>query len=67
MIDCLDGTNACINGQFAQCVSGAFVTTSCGPTLQCFALPLVNSAGTSITCTTQADAEARIGGSVTGN
>jgi len=57
---CTEGTNACVNGDFAQCVSGQFVTTSCGSTLTCAALPLVNSAGTSITCTTTSDAESRI-------
>ena len=43
---CESGTNACIDGKFAQCVNGAFVTTSCGDGLTCVALPLVNSAGT---------------------
>ncbi|KLO18041.1 hypothetical protein SCHPADRAFT_886494 [Schizopora paradoxa] len=57
---CQAGENACVNGQFAQCVGGSFVLESCAATTQCFALPLVNSAGTSITCTTQSDAESRI-------
>ncbi|KAI0261333.1 hypothetical protein BC834DRAFT_896222 [Gloeopeniophorella convolvens] len=58
---CTAGQEACIDGQFAQCDNGKFVTTSCGPApLQCVVLPLVNSAGTSITCDTKADAEARI-------
>jgi hypothetical protein len=58
---CEVGENACIGTQFAQCVNGKFVTTSCGPDpLTCAALPLVNSPGTSITCTTTADAESRI-------
>ncbi|KAG2142902.1 uncharacterized protein EDB93DRAFT_598676 [Suillus bovinus] len=57
---CTGGTNACINGAFAQCVGGSYVTQSCGSGLICAALPLVNSAGTSITCTTNADALARI-------
>ncbi|KIK47907.1 hypothetical protein CY34DRAFT_798775 [Suillus luteus UH-Slu-Lm8-n1] len=56
---CTSG-NACINGEFAQCVNGQYVLTSCGPGLMCAALPLVNSAGTSITCTTQADVNSRI-------
>lgn len=51
---------ACVGGGFAQCVGGKFQVTSCGATLTCAALPLVNKAGTSITCTTQADALARI-------
>jgi hypothetical protein len=54
------GENACVNGGFAQCVGGKFAVTECSPTLICAALPLVNSRGTSITCTTQADALARI-------
>ncbi|KAH7926423.1 hypothetical protein BV22DRAFT_1032919 [Leucogyrophana mollusca] len=57
---CTAGENACVNGSFAQCVSGSFVLQSCGSGLTCAALPLVNSAGTSITCTTTSDAEARI-------
>ncbi|KIM62460.1 hypothetical protein SCLCIDRAFT_1215043 [Scleroderma citrinum Foug A] len=57
---CTDGKNACVQGSFAQCVSGSFVLESCGATLTCAALPLVNSAGTSITCTTLSQAEARI-------
>ncbi|CAA7265120.1 unnamed protein product [Cyclocybe aegerita] len=59
---CTAGENACVNGSFAQCVNGSFVLTSCGAGggLTCAALPLVNKAGTSITCTTRADAEARI-------
>ena len=43
-----------------MCVNGAFVNMGCGATLQCFALPLVNKAGTSLACTTQDDAAARI-------
>ncbi|KAG6910043.1 hypothetical protein DXG01_013767 [Tephrocybe rancida] len=58
---CTTGDLACINGAFAQCDNGKFVITSCGPSpLTCAALPLVNKAGTSITCTTEADAAARI-------
>jgi len=57
---CQAGQNACVNGGFAQCVNGKFAITQCAGGLQCFALPLVNSAGTSITCTTTADKNARI-------
>ncbi|GLB41792.1 putative carbohydrate-binding module family 19 protein [Lyophyllum shimeji] len=57
---CNDGENACVNGGFAQCVNGKFVTTQCSGGLTCAALPLVNKPGTSITCTTAADAAARI-------
>lgn len=52
--------SACIGKQFAQCVNGKFVLTPCSGGLQCFALPLVNSRGTSITCDTEADAQSRI-------
>ncbi|THH07938.1 hypothetical protein EW145_g3041 [Phellinidium pouzarii] len=57
---CTTGENACVNSQFAQCVSGKFVLQSCGSGLICAALPLVNSAGTSITCATQSDVDSRI-------
>ncbi|KAJ3527448.1 hypothetical protein NM688_g8125 [Phlebia brevispora] len=57
---CNPGQNACIQGAFAQCVNGQFVTFPCAGGLTCVALPLVNSAGTSITCDTEADAETRI-------
>ncbi|KAG0694588.1 hypothetical protein DFH29DRAFT_859506 [Suillus ampliporus] len=57
---CTEGTDACVNGAFAQCVGGKYVTQSCGSSLTCAALPLVNSPGTSITCTTNSDALARI-------
>jgi hypothetical protein len=57
---CSEGEDACVNDQFAQCVGGKFVFSSCGAGAVCRALPLVNSAGTSVTCTTEAMAEARI-------
>jgi len=57
---CTDGEQACVQGQFAQCVGGTFQLTPCSAPLQCFALPLDNKPGTSTTCDTQADAEARI-------
>ena len=60
MILCAEGDQACIDGGFAMCVSGAFVNVGCGTGTQCFALPLVNSAGTSLACTTQDDAASRI-------
>ncbi|KIM31233.1 hypothetical protein M408DRAFT_327494 [Serendipita vermifera MAFF 305830] len=56
---CTVGQNACINGNFAQCPFGSFVTTGCSGGTVCFALPLVNKAGTSITCTTNDDANRR--------
>lgn len=43
---CTAGENACINGAFAQCVGGTFLSTPCAGGLTCVALPLVNSAGT---------------------
>ena len=55
--------NACIGGKFAQCDGGKFVLTPCSGGLQCFALPLVLSRGTSITCDTEADALSRISAS----
>ncbi|KAI0291891.1 hypothetical protein BC826DRAFT_1021544 [Russula brevipes] len=56
---CNDGENACVGGNFAQCVGGKFAaTTPCSAGLKCVALPLVNSRGTSITCDTQSDADA---------
>ncbi|KAI1784686.1 hypothetical protein LXA43DRAFT_901204 [Ganoderma leucocontextum] len=57
---CKGGEDACVNDQFAQCVNGKFTLTSCAGGLICAALPLVNSAGTSVTCTTAADRDARI-------
>lgn len=61
---CQTGDQACIRGtDFAQCVGGKFVTTACAASLGCFALPLVNSPGTSLACTTQVDAESRIAAS----
>lgn len=56
--------NACVKGEFAQCVNGKFAVTGCAGGLKCFALPLVNSVGTSITCDTPEDAAARMGISV---
>ncbi|KAF7796704.1 hypothetical protein EIP86_007887 [Pleurotus ostreatoroseus] len=57
---CTSGENACIQGAFAQCSNGQFVSFPCSGGLTCVALPLVNSPGTSVTCDTEADAEARI-------
>ena len=58
---CTEGENACIGDRFAQCVGGAFASQACAPGTICAALPLVNSRGTSITCTTPDDVTARIG------
>lgn len=43
---CTSGEVACVQGAFAQCVNGKFVTTPCSGGLTCVALPLVNSPGT---------------------
>ncbi|KAI0742095.1 hypothetical protein C8Q80DRAFT_1197948 [Daedaleopsis nitida] len=57
---CSDGDQACIDGGFAMCVGGKFANVGCSAPTQCFALPLVNKAGTSLACTTESDALARI-------
>jgi len=57
---CTAGEQACVAGAFAQCVGSAFSLTQCAGGTVCAALPLLNKAGTSIACTTQADADARI-------
>ncbi len=43
---CTDGEQACVQGQFAQCVGSTFQLTPCAAPLQCFALPLDNKPGT---------------------
>lgn len=57
---CTAGENVCVGDSFAQCVDGKLVLTPCGAGTICRALPLVNKAGTSNACTTQADTDARI-------
>ncbi|KAG6872867.1 hypothetical protein C0995_005855 [Termitomyces sp. Mi166 len=57
---CSSGQQACVDSGFAQCVGGKFVITQCAGGTICAALPLVNSPGTSIACTTAADRDARI-------
>ncbi|CAG8762656.1 26486_t:CDS:2, partial [Dentiscutata erythropus] len=57
---CKIGQNACVNGEFAQCPNGKFVLFPCAATEQCFSLPLVLSRGTSLTCDTPADKDARL-------
>jgi len=56
---CTAGQDACVNGQFAQCVNGAFVTTACAAGTICAALPTTQSAPL-VTCTTQEDLTQRI-------
>ena len=58
--NCTINEIACVDGDFAQCPYGEFILTSCGTELKCFALPLVNSNGTTITCDTPSDALNRI-------
>jgi len=50
---CTNGDTACVQGAIASCVNGQFDTSqgSCPASQQCFALPSVNSNGTTITCT----------------
>jgi len=57
---CTAGETACVKGQLAQCVGDTFALSSCASGLQCVALPLVNKAGTSVTCDSTQDAESRI-------
>ncbi|CAG8489633.1 10070_t:CDS:2 [Cetraspora pellucida] len=57
--DCDNGEVACIGKDAAKCDHGKYVIIPCATTLQCFALPLVNKPGTSTTCDTVADKEAR--------
>jgi hypothetical protein len=43
---CQGTEQACVGGQFAQCTSGKFAVSGCSGGTKCFALPLVNKAGT---------------------
>ncbi|TFK41480.1 hypothetical protein BDQ12DRAFT_568109, partial [Crucibulum laeve] len=47
---CQGDQTACINSQFAQCVSGKWVLQACPASLSCVALPDLQKAGTSINC-----------------
>ncbi|KAG5642650.1 hypothetical protein DXG03_002389 [Asterophora parasitica] len=50
----------CIDGAFAMCNFGKWALTECsGAGLRCYNLPLVNKAGVTSSCTTEADAVAR--------
>jgi len=57
---CNEGDQACVDGSFAICSGGQFVLTPCPSGTVCAALPLVNKPGTSVTCDTQSDVDARI-------
>jgi len=57
---CTPGFIACVDGKFAQCPFGTVqISTACAAGTTCLALPLVNSPGTSVTCTTEDDAARR--------
>ncbi|KAH7882386.1 hypothetical protein F5I97DRAFT_1793239, partial [Phlebopus sp. FC_14] len=69
---CTEGDQACVSGSFAQCIGSSWQLTPCSSGLSCFALPLVSKAGTSLSCDSESDAEARfvaagVSGGVTGN
>lgn len=50
---CTDGDQACLaEGFFGQCVGGKWAVTPCAGGLRCFALPLVNKSGTSLSVRT---------------
>ncbi|KAH8100290.1 hypothetical protein BXZ70DRAFT_180759 [Cristinia sonorae] len=57
---CTNGETACIGGSFGLCVHGRFSVARCPTTTSCFALPLTDSIGTSVACTTERDMIARI-------
>ena len=57
---CSNPGDLCVQDKVGQCVDGKIiVTASCGPTLQCQVLPLVNKRGTTVTCDTESDKIAR--------
>jgi len=58
---CTEGEDACVNGEFSQCVNGAFVSTVCAAGTICAAIPLESpSSGTITQCTTQTDLDTRL-------
>lgn len=58
------GSTACIDGGFAECLYGKWIIQPCDHNLYCFALPLINSPGVSLTCDTAEDAAARISNAI---
>ncbi|TEB30004.1 hypothetical protein FA13DRAFT_1609448, partial [Coprinellus micaceus] len=69
---CQGSEMACVEGAFASCVNGKWSVQKCSTGTQCFALPLVAKAGTSLACDTQADANLRftdagVTGGITGS
>ncbi|EGG03622.1 uncharacterized protein MELLADRAFT_109150 [Melampsora larici-populina 98AG31] len=57
---CQEGDHACLQGGFAQCVAGKYVSLDCSPPTVCFELPLLLKPGSVPTCTTPEDAATRI-------
>jgi hypothetical protein len=57
---CENNEIACVDNKLAQCVGEKFTLTDCGSGLQCSVLPLVLKEGTTVTCTTEADRQARL-------
>ncbi|KAL5519186.1 hypothetical protein ACEPAH_869 [Sanghuangporus vaninii] len=59
---CDEGETACVGTSFALCANGAFQLMDCGEAAgnTCAALPLVNKAGTTVTCVQQDQALQRI-------
>ncbi|KAI0790537.1 hypothetical protein C8Q75DRAFT_806441 [Abortiporus biennis] len=53
---CDSGQLACVEGARAQCQFGAWTTQKCVDSQKCFAVPNVNSKGTSLVCTSEATA-----------
>jgi hypothetical protein len=49
--DCTNGEIACVEGELAQCRRGSWLTQSCLPSLQCFALPNFDEEGVTLGCT----------------
>jgi hypothetical protein len=58
--DCTGQDVVCLGSAIGQCVNGKLVKVSdCSGGTSCFVLPLVNKPGTSVSCDTQADKDAR--------
>jgi hypothetical protein len=53
---CISGQRACISKALALCVFSNWITETCPPSQQCFALPSVHYNGTFVACTSQAEA-----------
>ncbi|KAI0307438.1 hypothetical protein B0F90DRAFT_1620715 [Multifurca ochricompacta] len=57
---CKSGETACVNGGFAQCVSGKFQSVGCAPSTVCAAVPVIGGSGVTVSCLTPADRDRRI-------